>query len=94
MFFGLLKISEYQTDDNRNIIDFALEEAIKLTQSSIGYIYYYSEESQEFTLNSWSKEAMAECRIETKSFNYRIDEAGIWAEALRQKKSIIVGSMS
>jgi len=34
----------------------ALEEVVSLSDSKVGYIYYYSEEKEEFLLHAWSKE--------------------------------------
>ncbi|MDD5674714.1 MAG: PAS domain S-box protein [Chitinivibrionales bacterium] len=76
--------------DSRELLDFALDEAIKLTESKIGYIYYYSEEREEFTLNTWSKGVMRECTIEHPPTIYQLDKTGIWGEAVRQRGPIII----
>ncbi|MBM4083417.1 MAG: response regulator [Planctomycetes bacterium] len=87
---SLLRISQYKARDIQDLLDFALEEAIKLTGSKIGYIYNYSEERQEFVLNSWSKEVMKECTIVEKKTLYQLEKTGIWGEAVRQRKPIIL----
>ncbi|MBL8028485.1 MAG: GAF domain-containing protein, partial [Fibrobacteres bacterium] len=71
-------------------LDNALNEAIKLTDSKIGYIYFYSEKRKEFTLNTWSKEVMKECAVVNPQTVYSLDKTGIWGEAVRQRKSILV----
>ncbi|MDP3452319.1 MAG: PAS domain S-box protein, partial [Bacteroidales bacterium] len=38
---SLLEISQYQTNSVQELLDFALNEAIVLTNSKIGYIYFY-----------------------------------------------------
>ncbi|WMW25561.1 PAS domain S-box protein [Methanolobus sediminis] len=74
----------------QEFLDFALNEAIKLTNSKIGYIYYYSEKREQFTLNTWSKDVMKECEITEPQTIYNLKETGIWGEAVRQRKTIIV----
>ena len=56
---SLLRISQLQETSTQAILDFALEEAIHLTRSQIGYIYYYDETTRLFTLNSWSNEVIS-----------------------------------
>ncbi len=43
-------------------MDATLEEVVALSDSVFGYIYYYSEETEEFTLHAWSKGVMESCR--------------------------------
>ena len=87
---SILEILESKHDSIQEFLDFALNEAIKLTNSKIGYIYYYSEKKEQFTLNTWSKGVMRECDITEPRTIYNLKETGIWGEAVRQRKSIIV----
>lgn len=41
--------------DDQAFMLFALEEAVKLMESELGFIFNYSEETKQFTLSSWSK---------------------------------------
>jgi|LSQX01.3.fsa_nt_gb diguanylate cyclase (GGDEF)-like protein/PAS domain S-box-containing protein len=76
--------------DVQEQLDFALHEAIKLTESQYGYIYFYDESLKEFTINSWTKEVMPDCDITEKQTMYRLEMTGIWGEAVRQRKPVIV----
>ncbi|WP_094228898.1 PAS domain S-box protein [Methanolobus psychrotolerans] len=87
---SLVSILQYTPDSAQDFLDFALNEAIKLTRSMIGYIYYYNEEKKEFILNSWSNEVMKECSITEPQTTYKLEHTGIWGEAVRQRKEIIV----
>ena len=71
------------------ITDMALQGAIDLTESELGYLYFYDENTRQFTLFSWSKVAMASCAILEKQTKYRLEETGLWGEAVRQRKAII-----
>jgi len=87
---SLLNISQYKPVNQQDLLDFALQEAIKLTQSEFGYIYYYDEKQKIFKLNSWSKEVMAECAVIEPQTEYELDKTGLWGEAVRQRQPIIV----
>ena len=87
---GLVNILQYDTPAISDFLDYALDEAIKLTGSKIGYIYYYDEDKAEFTLNTWSKDVMKECTVAEKKTQYHLEKTGIWGEAVRQRKPIIV----
>lgn len=87
---SLLKIWEYQGRNIQEILDFALSEAISLTESKIGYIYFYDEETQEFTLNAASKNFFIENITRTPLSRYKLEDTGIWGEPVRQRKSIII----
>lgn len=87
---SMVNIMQKPAGTVNELLDFALEEALRLTQSKIGYIYYYNEAKQEFTLNSWSKDVMKECAIVDPKTCYALDKTGIWGEAVRQRKPIII----
>ncbi len=87
---SLLRISQYKAGNIQNLLDFALREAIQLTKSKIGYIYHYSEKKQEFTLNTWSRGVMEACSVRDARSIYQLENTGIWGEAVRQRKAIIL----
>lgn len=87
---SMVNIMQKPAGTVNELLDYALEEALRLTQSKIGYIYYYNEAKQEFTLNSWSKDVMKECAIVDPKTCYALDKTGIWGEAVRQRKPIII----
>lgn len=91
---SLLRISQHHAGSNQELLDMALEEAITLTGSKIGYIYYYDEKKREFVLNTWSKDVMKECSIMEQQTIYQLDKTGIWGEAVRQAKPIIVNDFN
>jgi PAS domain S-box-containing protein len=91
---SLLKISQHPAHTVQELLDFALEEAIALTASKIGYIYFYDEGKKEFTLNTWSKEVMQQCHVLEPRTIYSLDKTGIWGEAVRQAKPIVVNNFT
>ncbi|MDG6243189.1 MAG: PAS domain S-box protein [Methanolobus sp.] len=90
----LSEILHSRYDSIQEYLDFALDKAIKLTDSKFGYIYYYSETRKEFTLNTWSKGVMADCEIMDPKTVYNLDDTGIWGEVVRQRKAIIINDFN
>ncbi|NQU86960.1 MAG: response regulator [Mariniphaga sp.] len=91
---SLLRITQYKTENIQDLLDYALNEAIQLTESKIGHIYFYDENKKQFTLNSWSKETMNECKIIEPQTVYELEKTGCWGEAVRQKKPYVLNDYS
>jgi PAS domain S-box-containing protein len=89
---GLLDILQFRGGTTQEFLDNALNEAIRLTESRIGYIYFYDEDRKEFVLNSWSKDVMKECAVADPQTCYALDKTGIWGEAVRQRRPIILNN--
>ncbi|MBL8967786.1 MAG: GAF domain-containing protein, partial [Spirochaetaceae bacterium] len=87
---GLLSILQAKTETRQEFLDYALDEAIKLTESEFGYIYFYDEATEVFTLNSWSKGVMKECLVQNPQSRYELEKTGIWGEAVRQRKPLLL----
>jgi PAS domain S-box-containing protein len=86
----LVSILQHPSDSVQDFLDYALNEAIQLTGSKIGYIYYYHEDRREFVLNSWSRGVMKECSVVNPETCYELDKTGLWGEAVRQRRPILV----
>lgn len=71
-------------------LDYALHEALKLTESRFGYIYLYNEDRREFTLNSWTAGVMKECTVADKKTIYQLDKTGIWGDVVRYRKPLLI----
>lgn len=86
----LVDILQHPSKTIQEFLDYALKQAIELTGSKIGYIYHYHEDKKEFVLNTWSEEVMAECAVEKQQTCYELDKTGIWGEAVRQRRPIVI----
>ena len=89
-FESLHRLNDLNTDSIKVILDFALDEAIHLTQSSIGYLFFYDDSKHVCTLYSWSKAAMDECKISDKQLIYHLDETGMWGESIRHRSPFTI----
>lgn len=86
----LLTLSQLPGLTVAHAMDYALDTALVLTKSPIGYLYFYNEETKQFTLYSWSDEVMLKCAVVEKQVTCALEHTGLWGEAVRQRKPIII----
>ena len=87
---GLANLLQHKAGTVREFLDQALDEALRLTRSKMGYIYYYDGQTRRFTLYAWSRAVAGLCRVSEAPVQYELDDTGLWGEAVRQAKPIIV----
>lgn len=85
----LLALAQMKERPEKEILDYALEKALVLTDSRIGYLAFLSDNETVLTMYSWTQSAMAECRISDKPLDYVVAETGLWGEAVRQRRPVI-----
>ncbi len=86
---ALLQLGQMTAAPIRNITDFALEEGVRLTESTIGYLAFMNEDETVLTMHSWSRTAMDQCATIDKPMVYPVETTGLWGEAVRQRKPVI-----
>jgi PAS domain S-box-containing protein len=82
----LLELSQMSGASLEELTDFALEEAVKLTQSKIGYLAFLNDDETQLTLYSWSKHAMEQCEVVDKKLTYDVAKTGLWVDSIRQRR--------
>lgn len=91
---ALLQLAQMASAPMKEITDFALEAAVRLTESKIGYLAFMNEDETVLTMHSWSKTAMQQCAIIDKPIVYPVETTGLWGEAVRQRKPVITNDYS
>lgn len=86
---ALFELSRMTDQSRSDIAAFALENAILITRSTIGYIALVNEDETVPTMHHWSKSTMQECEVIDKPIVYPLEETGLWGEAVRQRRPII-----
>lgn len=90
----LLELLTRSFNSKQEQLDYALHELLQLSGSQYGYIYFYDEKKQEFTLNSWTQGVMEECTVHGQPKIYQLESTGIWGEVVRQRGPIIVNDFN
>ncbi|MDD2843570.1 MAG: PAS domain S-box protein, partial [Rhodoferax sp.] len=77
------------TMDERSFMQHGLGVAEQLTTSQIGFIHFVNEDQETIELVTWSSATLAHYCSATFDSHYPISQAGIWADALRQKRTVV-----
>jgi PAS domain S-box-containing protein len=85
----LLELSQMTDCSAAEIANHAMESAIKLTGSTIGYIAFANEDETVLTMHYWSSSAMQECAMIDKPIVYPVKDTGLWGEAIRQRRAVV-----
>jgi PAS domain S-box-containing protein len=72
----------------RELYGYALDEAVMLTNSTIGYLHLVSDDQQEINLTLWNKSALEGCTAVYDS-HYPIEKAGNWADCVRTQQPVV-----
>jgi PAS domain S-box-containing protein len=87
---ALLRLSQMMDASLQEITRFALEEAVKLTRSQVGYLAFVNEDETMLTISAWSENTLKLCALPAEGLLvFPITETGLWGEAVRQRKAII-----
>ncbi len=90
----LLKLNQMTEASLQEIKDFALEAAVNLTKSKIGYLAFMNDDESILSMHSWSRNTVKQCAISNKPLTYPMETMGLWGEAVRQRKAIITNNYS
>ena len=83
---SLVNILQHEASSEEAYLDFALHQALDLTESAIGCIYFYDEGTQAFTLDIWSTGKSKKADQPMASQMY---ETGVWRDAVKRREPII-----
>jgi PAS domain S-box-containing protein len=91
---GLLQLSQISEAPLKEITGFTLEQAIALTHSKIGFVGFLDEDESVYTLHAVSKDVVKECNVIGDPLQWHVVDAGIWADAIRERKTLFVNDYS
>lgn len=86
-----LHIMQFAANHNlRELLQFSVDEIESLTGSSIGFFHFLEADQKTLWLQAWSTNTLREmCSAEGEGQHYAVDEAGVWADAVRQRQAVI-----
>ena len=85
----LLKFYQMDKDSQKDLLIYAIEEGVRMTDSTVGYLAFVSDDESVLTMYAWSETAMMECSTSKKPIEYKVSATGLWGEAVRQRKPVI-----
>lgn len=86
---ALLQVNELGSRlPEKDFLKAALEFAEKVTGSKIGFLHFVNEDQQTLELVTWTSGALQGCTAVSDT-HYPVDDAGIWADALRTQQPMV-----
>jgi GAF domain-containing protein len=78
------------TDQSMDVlVNTIVEEAVRLTESTMGYFAVTDKAPGLLIMLGWSKSAMEVCEMTDQPIEYPIEATGIWGDCIRERKAII-----
>jgi GAF domain-containing protein len=86
---AMVELNRMTDADIRQLTDFALDKAIKLTSSELGYLGFTGEDENIVEMYAWPNEARWQCTIENRQNIVGVGDLGLLGEAIGQRRLII-----
>ncbi|MFH1563298.1 MAG: PAS domain S-box protein [Nitrospirota bacterium] len=86
----LLNLHKISETSKENILNFSLQACMRAVQSSHAFIGFMNDDESVLTVHIWSQDVMEQCKVIGEPLEFPVAEAGIWAEAIRQRTPLIV----
>ncbi|PKL63961.1 MAG: hypothetical protein CVV32_11045 [Methanomicrobiales archaeon HGW-Methanomicrobiales-3] len=86
----LLRLYEMESATEQELADFVLEAAGRMTRSPLAFLGVMTPDESVFEITAWSKSVMKDCSVAAAPLHFPVARAGIWAEAVRQRKPQVV----
>ena len=77
----------------KELYDQALDIAVKVTDSKIGFFHQINENQNEIILTTWNEEAKKSCNTVYDN-HYELEKAGNWADSVRIKSPVVYNDYS
>jgi PAS domain S-box-containing protein len=74
--------------DERALLQMGIEEAVRLTGSTIGYLHLVNENEETLELYTWSADTLKYCTA-VYDQHYPVSQAGIWADTVRSHQPVM-----
>ena len=77
-----------KTLTERELLQLGLEEAVRLTDSKIGYLHFVNENQETISLCTWSANTLDFCSAAYDE-HYPVSAAGVWADTVRFRRPVM-----
>lgn len=86
-----IRLSESDVrDDYHQLMRLTLDIAEEMTGSKIGFFHFVDKNQKTISLQDWSTNTVEKmCTAQATGMNYKLNEAGVWADAIRKKVPVV-----
>jgi PAS domain S-box-containing protein len=72
------------------LLQAALDEIESLTDSQVGYFHFLDPDQKTLRLRAWSTNTLQNmCTLSNRDRHYDLDQAGVWADCIRERQPVI-----
>ena len=90
-----LKLNEIaNSTEEVEIIAWGLEEAVRLSDSNIGYFHLVNDDQKTMSMQFWPKETLGKDGKPNDKFHWSIEENSIWADCFYSRKTVVNNDFS
>ncbi len=82
---ALHELATTSFESDKDLIGFALEQCVRLTESRYGYLHFVESDEVNMELFAWNEAARKDCTAPV-TRKYPLREAGVWADAVRTRE--------
>lgn len=87
---ALVRLAKMHNHSFNEILNYALEESVKLTISEMGYVALYDDVARKLIMHAWSQAGMEACRMKHRPIEYDLDTTGMWGDPIRLKQTVLI----
>ncbi|MCU7893090.1 MAG: PAS domain S-box protein [Candidatus Thiodiazotropha sp. (ex Ustalcina ferruginea)] len=86
-----LRLHDYAQDHTmHDLLVYTLDEACETTGSQVAFYHFLEADQNTISLQAWSTHTTQDyCHAEASGMHYNLDQAGVWADAVGQRRPII-----
>jgi PAS domain S-box-containing protein len=85
---ALYQLNQLEFPTRSELIKHAVEEIARLTDSTIAYLHFINMDQESIELGVWNQATLQTCSA-VKDSHYALDEAGVWADCVREQRAAI-----
>ena len=74
--------------EESDLLQLGINEAVRLTDSEIGYVHFVNDDQETLSLKAWSAGTLQHCTAAYDN-HYPISAAGVWADSVRSQRPVM-----
>ena len=87
---ALHRLNQMTEQSTEEVTDFVLEEAVRLTRSTMGFVGFLHENRSALTIENWSNAAMHECATPNKAVRTPFEKGGLCGRSALTRKPVVM----
>ena len=87
---AIWSIASLSDADLETVYEHVIDTVARMTESPLSFFGFLDNDESKMTVCGWGGRAMENCSIEGPPQEFTIAESGVWAEAVRQRKALVL----